>query len=441
MTIDIPKEAADILRLLEQHGFEAYVVGGCIRDSIIGRNPQDWDIASSAKPTDVKKIFTKTIDTGLKHGTVTVFLKDLAYEITTYRIEGKYINNRRPETVAFTNSIEADLSRRDFTINAMAYNPSKGLLDPFGGLDDMKSKQIRTVGSSEQRFEEDALRMLRAIRFSAQLGYIIEPDTLIAIKNHCHLIANISGERIREELNKTLLANPMSFEILHSTGILKEIMPELDYCFATPQRHPYHVFNVGLHSLNAANNIEKSSLLRWTMLLHDIGKPYVRTTDSNGIDHFYMHQKHSAEKAELILQRLRFDNSSISQIKRLIKEHDRQVGESEKSVRKAMAAIGVDLFEAWLQIRAADISAQHPEKAQERIAHLNIIKAAYHKIVQEKQCLSLKDLAINGKDLVEMGFPQDRKLGEVLQKLLDAVLEQPKMNERNKLLELAKILI
>lgn len=437
ITFEIPKNAAYILSQLEQHGFEAFVVGGCVRDSIIGRNPQDWDIATSAKPSEVKKIFQKTIDTGLKHGTVTVLLDSQAYEITTYRIEGKYINHRKPETVEYTNSLEADLSRRDFTINAMAYHPTLGLIDPFDGLEDIKGKQIKAVGNAELRFEEDALRMLRAVRFSAQLDFSIEQATLDAIKTHCALISNISGERIRDELNKTLLANPMTFEILHQTGILAEVLPELDKCFATPQKHPYHVYNVGLHSLHAASNIEKNSLLRWAMLLHDIGKPYVKTTDSKGIDHFTMHQIVSAEKAELILQRLRFDNSTITKLKKLILEHDKQVGDSENSVRKAVSAIGVELFEAWLMIRRADISAQNPDKAQERIEHLAKVEGLYQKIQSEKQCLTLKDLAVSGKDLIELGFAPDKTLGEVLNHLLSAVLEQQDMNSRDKLLRLA----
>jgi tRNA nucleotidyltransferase (CCA-adding enzyme) len=441
ITIEIPKDTAYILNLLEQNGFEAFIVGGCVRDSIINRSPQDWDIASSAKPEEVKRLFSKTIDTGLKHGTVTVMLNSHAYEVTTYRIEGKYINNRQPEAVEFTDSIEVDLSRRDFTINAMAYNPNKGLIDPFGGIDDINTKRIKAVGNPEHRFEEDALRILRAVRFSAQLNYTIEENTLQAIVKYCHLLNNISCERIRDELNKILLANPMTFQLLHNTGILRQIIPELDICFETEQKHPYHIYNVGMHMLYAASNIEGSSLLRWTMLLHDIGKPMAHSTDSKGIDHFYMHQKLSAESAELVLQRLRFDNSSIMRIKKLILEHDRQVGDNEKSVRKAIAAIGVDLFEDWIRVRLADISAQNPAKAFERITMLNKLKVTYNKIIAEKQCLSLKDLALSGKDLLDMGFPEGKNLGELLQKLLDAVLDQPELNDRDSLLKIAKKLI
>lgn len=438
ITIEIPDNAAFILRQLGKYGFEAFVVGGCVRDSIIERSPQDWDIATSAKPEEVKKIFAKTVDTGLKHGTVTVLLDDESYEITTYRIDGRYINNRKPESVEFTTSLEADLSRRDFTINAMAYNPAKGLIDPFEGLEDIEKKQIRAVGKAEQRFEEDALRMLRAVRFSAQLGYSIESHTLEAIKQKSFLISNISGERIRDELNKILAANPMSFDLLHSTGILKEVLPELELCFDTMQNNSYHVYNVGLHSLHAASSIENIPVLRWTMLLHDIGKPDTVSTDSQGINHFYMHQKVSAKKAEQVLQRLRFDNASIAVVKKLILEHDRRIDGSEKSVRKAVAAIGADLFEAWLQVRRADIKAQNPDKAQLSMAKLDTIEEIYRKIISEKQCLTMKDLAVSGKDLMDMGFPEGKRLGEVLQRLLEAVLEQPELNEREKLLEQAK---
>jgi len=438
---EIPQDAAYILKHLEQNGFEAYIVGGCVRDSVIGRVPQDWDIASSAQPHEIKELFPKTIDTGIKHGTVTVLLNSQPFEITTYRIEGRYINHRKPETVEFTNSLEEDLGRRDFTINAMAYNPAKGLADPYKGLHDIEAKQIKAVGNAMQRFEEDALRMLRAVRFSAQLGYRIEEATLQAISRHSPLITNISGERIRDELSKALLANPMSFEILYSTGILKEILPELALCFETMQRHPYHIYNVGMHSLHAANQTTANLILRWTMLLHDIGKPVVKTTDEKGIDHFYMHQKVSAQKAEKILQRLRFDNTSTAQIKKLILEHDRQIGDNEKSVRKAIAAIGLDLFQTWMQVRIADIKAQNPDKALERMTHLDKVKAIYHRVIAEKQCLSLKQLAVTGNELMEIGIPQGKKLGEVLQHLLDAVLEQPQLNERDVLLQMARKMI
>lgn len=439
--IEIPQDVDFILRELEQKGFEAFAVGGCVRDSIIGRQPQDWDIATSAKPEEVKAVFPYTIDTGLKHGTVTVLLKGEPYEITTYRVEGRYIDNRRPETVEFVDSISADLGRRDFTINAMAYNPVAGLVDPYGGIADIEGRQIRAVGQPDHRFEEDALRMLRAVRFSAQLGYAIAADTLEAIGRNSALIKNISAERLRDELSKTLLADPMAFLILQQTGILKQVLPELDICFEVNQINPYHIYNVGLHSLHGACHAPNTPVLRWTMLLHDIGKADTISTDSNGINHFYQHQQVSASKAENVLQRLRFDNASIARIKKLILEHDRQVGENDKSIRKAISAIGVELFEDWLLVRQADTMAQNPQKAPERLSHLAAVRETYKRIAQEKQCLSLKELAVSGDDLMQLGIPQGKKLGQVLQQLLEAVLEQPELNDRERLLELSKRLI
>ncbi len=436
--INIPSGAEYIIKKLEQAGFEAFVVGGCVRDSIIGRSPQDWDIAVSAKPEEVKRIFQRTIDTGLQHGTVTILHEGIPYEATTYRIDGEYIDNRKPEWVAFTSSIKEDLSRRDFTINAMAYNPSQGLVDPFDGVRDIQQRQIKAVGKAEGRFQEDALRMLRAVRFHAQLGYQIEPVTFEAIRQHVKLIGNISKERIREELTKALLADPMSFVLFQKSGILQEVLPELNRCFNIPQNNPYHIYNVGLHILRAAKQIESTVLLRWVMLLHDLGKADTLSTDDKGINHFHGHQQRSAELAEEILKRLRFDNATIQQARRLILEHDRQVADTEKSVRKAMAAIGPDLFDKWLQIRQADMSAQNPEWLSERLNGLKRIEELYKKVVAEQQCITLKDLKVSGKELMDIGFSPGKELGEALRTLLEAVIEEPALNQKETLLEMAK---
>lgn len=436
--IYIPPQAAYIIEQLQQKGFEAFIVGGCVRDSIIGREPQDWDIATNAKPQDVKAAFNRTIDTGLLHGTVTVLVDGIAYEVTTYRTEGAYINNRKPEKVDFIDSIEEDLSRRDFTINAMAYNDSMGLVDPFDGLADIESKRIKAVGDAAQRFQEDALRMLRAVRFSAQLSYEIEPATLTAIEQKSSLIRNISAERIRDELNKTLMADPMAFVLLHDVRLLVHFIPELDRCFDMEQLNPYHKYNIAMHSLYSASNIEKDLQLRWTMLLHDIGKADTVSIDSSGIHHFYGHEKVSAEKAELVMQRLRFDSFSTSRIKLLILHHDMEPNDSEKSIRKAVSIIGADLFQLWLQVKRADIEAQSSYKAAERLEKLDRIRAIYDKIIAENQCLTIKDLAIDGNDLMAMGFKQGKELGRVLKALFEQVLEQPELNVREKLLGMAK---
>lgn len=436
--IKLPQQVAYIIKSLEQNGYEAFAVGGCIRDSIIGRKPQDWDIATSAKPENVKAVFDKTIDTGLIHGTVTVMVERSPYEVTTYRTEGKYLNNRKPEKVAFIDSIEEDLSRRDFTINSMAYNDIKGLIDPYHGLLDIEKKVIKAVGNPEQRFEEDALRMLRAIRFSAQLGYDIAPPTFRAIVTKSHLIRNISAERIRDELSKTLLSDPFAFIKLHEGELLKHIMPELDSCFFVEQNNPYHMYNVAMHSLNSAASIAKEPALRWAMLLHDIGKADTISIDEKGINHFYNHSRVSVQKAEKIMKRLRFDNLAINRIKSLILHHDREVADGEKGVRKAIADIGPDLFRDWLLVKEADIRAQHPDKTSERLAKLDRVRAIYEKIIAEKQCLTIKDLAVNGNDLTAIGFKPDKELGRVLKALLEKVLEQPELNSRDTLLGLAK---
>lgn len=438
LKIHIPNQVQFIIDQLQQKGFEAFIVGGCVRDSIIGRHPQDWDITTNAKPQDVKAAFSKTIDTGLQHGTVTVMIEGNPYEVTTYRSEGIYINNRKPESVDFIDSLEEDLARRDFTINAMAYNYEKGLIDPYHGISDIDAQRIKAVGDAAERFQEDALRMLRAVRFSAQLGYSIEPYTLKAIEKKNYLITNISAERIRDELSKTLMADPMSFKTLHETGLLGQFLPELDICFDIEQRNPYHMYNIAVHSIYSASYISKDLQLRWTMLIHDIGKADTISTDAKGINHFYNHANASVKKAEEIMKRLRFDSSSISTIKQLILYHDREIGESDKSIRKAVSDIGVDLFPALLLVKQADIKAQSSYKAAERLEMLDKIRTAYERILAENQCLAIKDLAVNGEDLMSIGFKPGKELGRVLKLLFERVLEQPELNSKEALRDIAK---
>jgi len=310
--IVFPDNVSFIINKLNTHGFEAFIVGGCVRDSILGRTPNDWDITTNALPQHIKSIFEKTYDTGIRHGTVSVAVDGENIEVTTYRIDGGYSDHRRPDSVKFTSNLKEDLARRDFTINAIAYHPEEGLVDYFEGLKDLESGVIRAVGDAEQRFHEDALRMLRTIRFSAQLGFNIERATFDAIARSAGLIKNISSERIRDEINKILISqNPMYFDYLYETGLLHHIIPELTVCYQTRQNNPYHVYNVAGHIMHTVNSVKNTSILRWTMLLHDIGKPSQMTTDDKGIDHFYGHQEVSAELADVILNRLRFDKDSI----------------------------------------------------------------------------------------------------------------------------------
>jgi len=432
------KSVLHILRVLRENGYDAYAAGGCIRDSVMGFKPKDWDIATSAVPSAVKELFPKTVDTGLRHGTVTVLLDREAFEVTTFRIDGRYEDNRRPEYVKFTNQIEEDLRRRDFTINAMAWNEEKGLIDPFGGMRDIAAKCIRCVGNPAERFHEDALRMLRAVRFAARLGFMLAPDTKKGIAENSGLIAHISSERIREELTGILTARyPMEFLILKDTGLLRWILPEVDACFEIRQNNPHHVYNVGEHSLHAVAAIENEACLRWTMLLHDIGKAVTRTTDDKGIDHFYGHVGKSVEMAEDILRRLKFDNRSTNRILRLIRFHDRDIDMQPAAVARAVNEIGEDIFMDLLKVKRADKSAQNPEDLKKGLEMIGRIEEIYLQLLERNSCLKLKDLAINGEDLISMGFREGPEIGRTLSELLDRVLRDPCLNDREILKKMA----
>ena len=437
--ISLPSDVGYIIEKLNREGFQAFAVGGCVRDSLLGKEPKDWDITTDARPEQVKGLFEKTIDTGLKHGTVTVVLHGENYEVTTFRIDGEYLDNRKPSSVLFTASLDEDLSRRDFTINAIAYHPQEGVISPFDGIRHLQQKLIVAVGKAEDRFQEDALRMLRAVRFSAQLDFTVTEEVLQAIALKSPLIQNISHERIRDELTKTLISqNPMKFVLLRETGILRYVLPEFDRCFDTKQNNPYHVYNVALHTLTAVANIEAEPVLRWTMLLHDVGKAVSKTTDLKGIDHFYGHQKQSVDIAKEILKRLRFDNKSSDRILRLIEHHDRAITASSKSVRKAAAAAGADIFEDLLKVQEADKRAQNPEYLEKRLIELENIRNIYREITDSKQCVDIRSLAVNGNDLMELGYARGKLLGQALNHLFKLVLEDPALNTKEQLLDIAQ---
>jgi tRNA nucleotidyltransferase (CCA-adding enzyme) len=435
----IPQEVLFILNTLNQSGYEAFIVGGCVRDSLLGKAPKDWDITTNALPEKLKSLFEKTIDTGIKHGTVTVLINNQQFEVTTYRVDGKYSDNRRPENVYFTSSLQEDLSRRDFTVNSLAYHPSLGLMDFFQGRTHLENRLIRAVGNPGERFNEDALRMLRAIRFSAQLDFEIEPSTLKAIKENSFLIQRISAERIRDELTKILVSHcPVKFSLLKTGCLLEYILPELDACFNVTQNNPYHIYNVAIHTLNSLAYIENDRILRWTMLLHDIGKSATKTTDTKGIDHFYGHPHVSKSLAENILKRLKFDNKSIYTILKLVEFHDKSIGTSQKSVRRMLSRLGEDIFTKLLKVKEADMKAQNPAFLKERLAKLDMIKELYGEVIEKQHCISLKDLAVNGNDLIEAGFAEGKDIGIILNKLLDEVIKNPGINTKSKLLALIK---
>ena len=438
--IQLPEKVKFIIDTIMEAGYEAYAVGGCIRDSILLREPSDWDITTSASPYQVKELFRRTLDTGIKHGTVTVMLDKEGFEVTTYRIDGEYEDGRHPKEVTFTRNLTEDLKRRDFTINAMAYNEKDGLVDIFGGLEDIRCKMIRCVGDPVERFSEDALRMMRAVRFSAQLGYRIEEETSNAIRVLAPDLKKISAERIQTELVKLLTSpHPDYLRMTYETGITKVVLPEFDLCMITEQKNPHHCYTVGEHTLVAMQAVRADKVLRLAMLFHDMGKPLCVTTDEEGIDHFHGHPSVSEEIAGNVLHRLKFDNDTIYMVKKLVKYHDQYIEPQPKNVRCAIRKMGEDVFPLLLEVKEADVQAQSDFLREKKEKNLKDVRDVYQRILAEKQCVSLKTLAINGKDLIDQtGMKPGKELGEVLNELLDLVTEDPARNTREYLLKAAK---
>ncbi len=434
--IQLPEKVKRIIQTITDAGYEAYAVGGCIRDSILGREPDDWDITTSAMPYQVKELFPRTIDTGILHGTVTVMLDKEGFEVTTYRIDGEYEDSRHPREVTFTPSLIEDLKRRDFTINAMAYNDEAGLVDIFDGMRDIEKGLIRCVGNPMERFTEDALRMMRAVRFSAQLGYEIEEQTCKAIRQLAPNLCHISAERIQAELVKLVISpHPENLRIAWETGITAVILPEFNDCMKTQQHNPHHCYSVGEHTLKAMEAIRADKVLRLTMLFHDIGKPEKLITDEKGIDHFYGHPALSEEMSRNILRRLKFDNHTIHLVSRLVRYHDYKVEPIQRNVRRAIMKVGEDIFPYLFEVKQADIDAQSDHLRQEKLKNLEDVRRIYEQIIEEQQCVSLKTLAVTGKDLIEAGMKPGKELGEVLQRLLDFVVEDPSRNKKELLLK------
>lgn len=439
--IKMPGKVNKIIGVLQEAGFEAYAVGGCIRDSLLGRTPNDWDITTSAKPMEVKALFSHTIDTGIQHGTVTILLDREGFEVTTYRIDGEYEDGRHPKEVSFTGSLEEDLKRRDFTINALAYNETAGLIDIFEGQKDLKDGIIRCVGNAEERFTEDALRMLRAIRFSAQLGYRIEENTLAAIHKLAGNLEKISAERIQTELLKLMVSpHPDYLRTAYECGVTKVFFPEFGLAMETPQNHPHHCYNVGEHILHSLIEVPADKVLRLTMLLHDIAKPQCLTVDEKGITHFHGHEEMGAEMSRVILRRLRMDNDTTDKVCRLVRFHDygNGVAPDRRIVRRAVNKIGEDLFDDFILVKKADLLAQSMYLREEKLSNLAEWDACYREIREAEECVSLRTLAVNGRDLIAAGLQPGRELGNILKQLLDEVLETPEKNEKDYLISRAK---
>ena len=465
MKINMPQGAKYIIEQLNNQGFEAYIVGGCVRDSILGRKPSDWDITTSARPEQIKEIFGRTVDTGIEHGTVTVIVDKYhagnahavdttasdktipdtevpyTFEVTTYRVDGEYRDHRRPASVEFTASLEEDLKRRDFTINAMAYNDTKGVVDIFGGIQDLESGIIRAVGKASDRFDEDALRILRAERFAAQLGFDIDEDTKKAMSKQAEFLRDISAERIQVELTKLIMSdNPGRLAEAYELGLTRIILPEFDVMMETEQNNPYHMYTVGMHTIKVLENIPSDMVLRYSALLHDIGKPATRTTDEKGIDHFNGHPRKSGEMARTILRRLKLDNNTIDRTCRLVSNHDYGIGGiSENGFRRFLSRLGIENFRDLMTLKEADVAGQSKYRLDYRLTLLNRMNSYYEKIVANNYCLTIRELAIDGSYLINnMGMKPGKELGDVLKYLLERVLDEPECNTVEQLTELVK---
>lgn len=432
--VEVPAPVNYIIQELEKCGHEAYMVGGCVRDSVLGRKPHDYDICTSATPDEILKAFPdeEIIPTGLQHGTVTILINKEPFEVTTYRIDGDYSDNRRPDNVTFTKNLVEDLRRRDFTINAMAYNPKTGLIDPFNGMEDIKYKKIRCVGSAEDRFNEDALRILRAIRFEAQLGFAGLPETMFEIERQYERLKNISIERINSEFCKIVASEQFCVELVLYPNVFSLFIPELKDLIGFQQNNPYHAYDVFDHTVHAIEKCESDDLVvRLAVFFHDFGKPHSYQDGEDGIRHFKGHGKVSAEITDSIMKRIRFDNETRNNVVELVYYHDATFEVGNKYVKRWLNKIGEKQFRRLLEIRKADIKGQKPDYEESRIEKVNNIENILEEILSEKSCFSLKDLAVNGNDVKEVMKLKEGKdigywLNEILKRVIDGELENNK---------------
>ena len=429
----LPPEVEYLIQTLEQAGYSAYAVGGCVRDSLLGLTPHDYDLCTAAPPSKIAELFAghTLVRSGEKHGTIGVVLASCVYEITTFRTEGGYLDSRHPDWVRFVEDVKSDLARRDFTVNAMAYSPSRGLADPFGGQEDLKNHCLRTVGDPSQRFSEDALRILRGVRFCVRYGLRVEDATKNAMVQLAPLMDNLARERVFDELCKLLpLVN--ANHLLEFAPILRQIIPELGNCFGFEQHCPYHAYDVYTHIAHVVEAAPPDLPLRWAALLHDVGKPACFTQDEQGRGHFIGHACVSADMADAILLRLKAPTALRQQVTLLVKQHMTKIPPEPKPVRRWLSRLGSKTLTQLLQLQEADMGSKGTGKPSE-LAQFDALRALIAHIEAENACLSIKDLAINGHDLIKLGY-SGPEIGAALQFLLDLVLDERVENEKSALL-------
>lgn len=434
--IKLPDEAVKAISMLNSASYEAFAVGGSVRNSLMGLEISDTDITTSALPHQTREVFKNyiAIETGIQHGTVTVIVDSVPIEITTYRTETAYTDGRHPDSVAFTASLKEDCARRDFTINAICYSPQTGIVDYYGGCEDIQNRLIRCVGNPQSRFKEDALRILRAVRFAAVLGFEIEQNTKQAIFENCHLLKNISAERIYTELTKLLCGENVKKVLLEYTDVLAVFMPEILPLKDFDQKNHHHIYDVLTHTAVAVESCPAIPQLRLAALLHDFGKPATFTVDEKGVGHFYGHGEVSYEMAKTILKRLKVSNRDYSLVSTLVKHHDTAVAPNEKAVRKALNKYGESTLRLLLLLKRADNMGQNLRQFN-RKEEYDALEQVINLVVEKQQCFSLKQLAVNGHDLAAVGIPPSKLTGRVLNHLLEKVINGEIPNEKAPLLE------
>lgn len=442
--MNIPQGPDEILNRLTAAGFQAYAVGGCVRDSLLGTVPGDWDICTSALPEETEACFSdlRVVETGLKHGTVTVIFQGVPYEITTFRSDGNYLDHRRPQQVNFVRTLKEDLLRRDFTINAMAVGLDEEIQDPFGGRQDLTDGIIRCVGDPDTRFTEDALRILRGLRFASRLGFSIAPETAAAMERNKNLLSYVSGERIYKELTGILIGTYAQSVLEQYGGVLAAVLPEIQPSMGFLQRNPFHNRDVWQHTLEALGKSRPDPIVRWALLLHDLGKPDCFTLDDRGIGHFYGHPQRSMELAEQILDRFHGDKKTRDTICLLVRDHDREASATIKNARRWIARYGRDNVRLLLEVKRCDCLA-HVDTPKTRARYNNLMEMTrlIRECLETERCFSVRDLPVKGGDVMALGVPAGPQVGRILEGLLDDVLDGACPPEREALLERLKQLI
>lgn len=437
MNIHLPEEVKFIIKTLDDNAFKGYIVGGCVRDSILKRKIEDWDIATNAVPQNLINIFKdfKIIKKGIKHGTISVIVGNKPFEITTFRVDGTYSDNRRPDNIKYVKFLEEDLSRRDFTINSMAYNEEAGLIDIFGGRNDLNNHLIKCVGDADLRFKEDALRMLRAIRFSARLGFDIDKATEKAIFKNSYLLKNISKERIQEEFNKIILAEyAVGVRMLISCRLMDYIIPEFVDCINFSVNQKYQAYDLSEHILKTVEYAESNLSLKLAMLLHDTGKPHSKSTTDKGEELFIGHEELSSKMAEKILQRLKYDKRTIFKVRELILYHGAEIPETRKSIREWLNKLGEKGFKDLLKVKNYDIRGYDIRYYNSNHGKLENINKLLEYVLNSKDCYKKEDLAVSGTDLINIGYSEGKEIGTIIDELLQVVIEEPGFNTKEKLM-------